>query len=98
MAIFYMKKADKTAETESAAAQQVVTEMLAEINANGVTAVREYAKKLDNWDGDIVMSRAEIDRRSAEVPASVRRDIDFAIRQVSDFAKAQRDSLREFSV
>ena len=41
---------------------------------------------------------AEIERRAAEVPEQVRRDIDFAIRQVSDFAKAQRDSLNEFSV
>jgi sulfopropanediol 3-dehydrogenase len=31
------------------------------------------------------------------VPAGVRRDIDFAVRQVSDFATAQRRSIAEFS-
>ena len=98
MAITYLKKASKTPETESATAQAVVTEMLAEIGANGEDAVRAYAKKLDQWDGEIIMTRAEIERRAAEVPPQVRRDIDFAIKQVSDFALAQRNSLHEFTV
>ena len=97
MAITYLKKASKTPETETATAQAVVKDMLAEIGARGEAAVRAYAKKLDQWDGDIVLSRAEIEARAAEVPADVRRDIDFAIRQVSAFAHAQRESLREFS-
>jgi sulfopropanediol 3-dehydrogenase len=98
MTITYLKTATKTPETETATAQKVVADMLAEIQSNGEAAVRAYAKKLDQWDGEIVVSRAEIERRAAEVPEQVRRDIDFAIRQVSDFAKAQRDSLNEFSV
>ena len=98
MAIQYLKKASKTPETETATAQKVVTGMLAEIETGREAAVRAYAKKLDQWDGEIVLTRAEIDRRAAEVPAQVRRDIDFAIRQVSDFARAQRESTHEFSV
>jgi sulfopropanediol 3-dehydrogenase len=98
MAVSYLKKASKTPETETATAQAVVTQMLREIDARGEDAVRAYAKKLDQWDGDIVLSRAEIARRATEVPVQVRRDIDFAIRQVSAFAQAQRDSLRNFSV
>ena len=98
MSTTYLKKASKTPETETATAQKVVTEMLAEIGKNGEAAVRAYAKKLDGWDGEIVLTRAEIDRRAAEVPADVKRDIDFAIAQVSAFAHAQRKSLTEFSV
>jgi sulfopropanediol 3-dehydrogenase len=98
MTIVYLKKASKTPETETAAAQAVVTDMLSEISANGEEAVRAYAQKLDSWTGDIVVSRAEIDRRASEVPEQVRRDIDFAIEQVSAFARAQRKSLQEFSV
>jgi sulfopropanediol 3-dehydrogenase len=98
MTVTYLKKASKTPETETATAQKVVTEMLAEIGKNGEAAVRVYAKKLDSWDGEIVLTRAEIDRRAAEVPADVKRDIDFAIAQVSAFAHAQRKSLQEFSV
>ena len=98
MTVRYLKKADKTSATETASAQQVVTSMLAEIGAQGEAAVRAYAKKLDQWEGDIVIPRAEIERRGAEVPAQVRRDIDVAIKQVSEFALAQRQSLNEFSV
>ena len=98
MTTTYLKKASKSPETETATAQKVVTEMLAEIEADGETAVRRYAKQLDGWDGEIVLTRAEIDRRAAEVPSSVRRDIDFAIRQVHDFALAQRRSLQEFDL
>lgn len=98
MTVLYLKKADKTPDTETASAQQVVTTMLAEIGAKGEAAVRAYAKQLDKWEGDPVISRAEIEKRRAEVPIQVRRDIDFAIKQVSDFALAQRHSLHEFSV
>ena len=98
MTIAYLKKASKTPETETATAQAVVTDMLSEIGTKGEDAVRAYAKKLDSWTGEIIVSRAEIDRRAKEVPEQVRRDIDFAIEQVSAFAHAQRKSLQEFSV
>ena len=98
MAITYLKKASKTPETETATAQAVVKEMLARIDAEGEAAVRAYAKQLDQWDGEIVLTRDEIDRRAAEVPEQVRKDIDFAIEQVSAFALAQRASLSDFSV
>jgi sulfopropanediol 3-dehydrogenase len=98
MTIAYLKKATKTPETETATAQAVVTDMLSEIGAKGEEAVRAYAKKLDSWTGDIVLTRAEIESRAREVPEQVRRDIDFAIEQVSAFAHAQRKSLQEFSV
>ncbi|WP_326541183.1 histidinol dehydrogenase [Pseudorhodoferax sp.] len=98
MGVTYLKQASKTPETETATAQQVVNEMLAEIGARGEAAVRAYARKLDGWDGDVIVGQAEIAHRRAEVPAQVRRDIDFAIDQVSAFAQAQRRSLQEFSV
>ena len=44
-------------------------------------------------------TRAEIDRRARRsARRRCKRDIDFAIAQVSAFARAQRDSLQEFSV
>ncbi len=61
MSITYLKKASKTPDTETATAQKVVAEMLAAIEAGGEQAVRDYASKLDKWDGDIVMSAAQID-------------------------------------
>ncbi|PVY79442.1 histidinol dehydrogenase [Cupriavidus alkaliphilus] len=96
--ITYLKQAEKTPQTETATAQKVVTDMLAEIQAHGEAAVRQYASKLDGWNGEIVLSPDQVRQQTRDVPASVRADIDFAIRQVREFALAQRESLREFSV
>ncbi|SPA42338.1 Sulfopropanediol 3-dehydrogenase [Cupriavidus taiwanensis] len=96
--ITYLKQAEKTPQTETATAQKVVTDMLAEIRAHGEAAVRQYASKLDGWDGEIVLTPDQVRQQTRNVPASVRADIDFAIRQVREFALAQRESLREFAV
>lgn len=98
MAIEFLKRASKTPETESGNAQKVVAEMLAQIEARGEQAAREYAEKLDGWRGAIVMDAAEIERAVRGVPASVRRDVESATDRVRRFALAQRESLREFSV
>ncbi len=98
MSVTYLKKADKTPETETATAQRVVSEMLLEIQQNGETAVRKYARDLDKWNGEIIVSASEIAENAMRVPAQVKADIDFAIKQVSDFAHAQRQSLREMQV
>lgn len=96
MSVQFLKKAAKTPETESSNAQQVVAEMLSNIEKNGESAVLEYAKTLDKWTGDVVLSQVEIDRILAEVPSQVKKDIDFAVKQVYDFAIAQKESIRDF--
>lgn len=96
MAIQYLKKASKTPQSETATAQKVVLEMLGKIEREGEAAVRAYARELDHWQGEIVLGESEIAAAIAQVPAQVRADIDFAVRQVSDFARAQRSSLQEF--
>ena len=98
MTTTYVKKAAKTPETETATAQAVVAEMLADIRANGEAAVRRHAERLDRWAGDIVVPPDEIARRVRQVPDAVKRDIDFATAQVRAFALAQRESLQEFAV
>jgi sulfopropanediol 3-dehydrogenase len=97
MTIEYLKKATRTPETESGAARTVASEMLADIEARGEVAVREYASRLDHWTRDIVVSADEIDHRTRAIPAPIRRDIEFATDRVRRFAQAQRDSIREFS-
>ena len=98
MTATYLKRASKTSASESATARQVVVEMLAEIDRNGEAAVKAYAGKLDGWTGDIVMSLADIERRTRDIPESVKQDIEFASARVRSFALAQRESIAEFSV
>jgi sulfopropanediol 3-dehydrogenase len=97
MATEYLKKAAKNPESESGNARKVVEEMLAAIEARGEAAVRDYAHKLDQWTGEIVVTPAEVERRTAALPASVKRDIEFATAQVFRFALAQRESMQEFT-
>ena len=94
--MIYLKKADRSAESNGLEAQKVVNDMLTNIDKNGEQAVRDYAAKLDNWHGDILLSKSDIDAITSEVSQSVKDDIDFACKQVYDFAKAQRDSVVEF--
>jgi sulfopropanediol 3-dehydrogenase len=95
--IEYLKRAAKTPETETGHARQVAGDMLADIEARGEVAVRDYAARLDGWHGDIVVTQEHIERRTRDIPASVKRDIEFATAQVRRFAVAQRDSIREFA-
>ena len=92
-----LKKAAKTPDTETGNAQKVVAEMLSEIERRGEAAVREYAARLDRWTGEILVTPAQAERRTRDLPAATKRDIEFATEQVRRFAIAQRDSIREFS-
>jgi sulfopropanediol 3-dehydrogenase len=98
MATEHLKRASKTPETEAANAQQVVSHMLATIRKGGEQAARDYAKALDKWTGDILVSPDEIKRRTRDIPEQVKRDIEFATAQVRRFAIAQRESVQDFSV
>jgi len=86
------------ASQNEAHARAVAAEMLAAIDLGGEAAVRAYAEKLDHWSGDIIVNGAEIEQRTAEMPAGTRRGIAFAAAQVCRFAKAQLPSVREFQV
>ncbi|MGL4496278.1 MAG: histidinol dehydrogenase, partial [Beijerinckiaceae bacterium] len=98
MAVTYLKRATKTPETETESARKVVTEMLAAIEAGGEQAVRDYARKLDKWDGPILLDRDMIAAHIGDVPQSVKDDITLAAEQVRKFAEAQRDSVKDFSL
>jgi sulfopropanediol 3-dehydrogenase len=98
MSIQYLKRAAKSPESGTATARKVVEEMLAEIAKNGEQAVRDYAAKLDQWTGPIVMTPEDIEQRIRDIPASVKHDIEFATERVRRFARAQRESSREFAV
>jgi sulfopropanediol 3-dehydrogenase len=98
--MIYLKRAaeeDNVAQ-EDVRIQGVVKDMLLNIKQNGDSAVREYAKKFDNWQGDFVLTEEKKMALIALVPQQVKDDIDFAHRQIKRFAIAQRDSLQSFEI
>ena len=98
MSVTHLKRAVRTPADTTTEARDVVGAMLAEIAVRGEAAVREYARHLDNWTGEIIVTAAEIDRRLADLPAGIRADIDFAVDRVRRFALAQRASVQDFTV
>ena len=98
MSIVKLKTATAPAAVAEATARDVAAQMLAAIEAGGEQAVREYAQKLDGWSGEIVVSPAEIERRTHDIPTGIKRDIELATAQIRRFAQAQLDSIRAFEV
>ncbi len=98
MPITYLKRAAKTPESETGNARAVVEEMLQTIALGGERAVRDYARKLDMWTGEIIVHPEEIDRRTRDLSAGLKADIDYATDRVRRFAEAQRASISDFLV
>jgi sulfopropanediol 3-dehydrogenase len=92
----YIKKALKTAESDTEKIRGIVQGILSDIEKNGETAVIELARKFDNWEGDFILSQEKKQKLIDSVPEDVKQDIRFAHEQVFGFAKAQKESLREF--
>ena len=94
----HVKKAAAVSEQEDAAIREVVEGVLKDIEKRGEPAVREYAEKFDNWTGDFLLSQEKKAALTASVPDAVKADIQFAHKQVSGFALAQKESLQEFEI
>ena len=94
----YLKKATRNAETDHADVHVAVTKMLAAIEAGGEEAAARYARELDRWDGDIVVSEDMRKAAAALVPEQLKADIRFAHDNVRRFAEAQRASTTDVAV
>jgi sulfopropanediol 3-dehydrogenase len=94
----FLKKASTSAEQNSSEARKIVEGILADIRANGEDAVRVIAKKFDKWDQEFVLSPEKKSRLIASVPEKTKQDIQFAYEQITAFAKAQRDSIKDFEM
>jgi len=92
----YLKKATKTPTTGEDNTREIVSDMLREIEAGGEQKARDYARRLDDWTGPIVVPSATVEAAAARVPIRIQKDIRFAYEQVRTFAEHQRASLSEF--
>ncbi len=98
MSVTYLKKAEKTPASGEDETRALVQDMLKQIEQGREEKVREYARKLDKWNDEIIVSPEEIARRTAELPQSVKDDVQFAHDRVANFARRQRESISEFEV
>lgn len=94
----HLKKAGLSPEDSDREVRESVETMLNDINRDGEQAVRALAKKFDGWEGDFVLGEEKKQRLIGSLSQSVKDDIQFAYKQVSRFAEAQRDSLQSFEI
>ncbi|MFM0326903.1 histidinol dehydrogenase [Caballeronia glebae] len=100
MAIWLKRGAE--AEVLKAAAREVrdtVETTLADIEARGDAAVRELSIRFDKLErDDYRLSRDEIEQCFSQLSARELSDIEFAQKQVENFARHQRESIRDLEV
>jgi sulfopropanediol 3-dehydrogenase len=93
MAVTYLKKAGMTAATGEQDVRDTVQAILNDIEQGGDDKAREYAAKFDKWEGDIVVSKEELEAASAQVSQQLKDDVAFAHDQVRRFAEKQKEAI-----
>ncbi|MGJ8627364.1 MAG: histidinol dehydrogenase [Sulfitobacter sp.] len=98
MAREYLKKATLTSTSDASDVHDTVVKILADIETGGDDAAREYARKFDKYDGNIILTAEEIEAAAALVPEKLKADIQFAHDNVRRFAEAQKATVSNVEV
>lgn len=94
----YLKRASRTAQADQADVTPVVRALLAEIAAGGEVAARDISRRLDGWEGEIVVSDAVIAAAIQTVPERTKADIRFAHDNIRRFAEAQKSTIHDLEL
>ena len=98
MARKYLKKATMTSATGASDVRDTVQNILDDIEARGDEGALSYAAKFDQYEGNIKLTKEEIDAAAALVPEKLKRDIEFAHNNVRRFAEAQMTTLQNVEI
>lgn len=75
-----------------------VSAMLGEIERRGLDAVRMYARQLDDYEGEFVLSAEHIAASGSRLPADLREAIELGSARTRRFAAESRRHLADFEV
>ncbi len=79
--------------------REVVEATLADIQSRGDAAIRDLSKRFDGWDReDFALTQRDKDACFSQLSRQDLLDIEFAQTQVRNFAKHQRDSIKDLEV
>ncbi|MEM9093829.1 MAG: histidinol dehydrogenase [Pseudomonadota bacterium] len=98
MTVEYLKKAAKKSTDDAGDVRATVQAILDEIEACGDAAAMKYAAKFDRYEGNVVLTRDEIDAAAAAVPQKLKDDIRFAYDNVRRFAEVQKQTIQDVEV
>src|ERR1700754_5035493 len=97
----WLKRGAEPEVVQSAAREvrDTVEAILGDIEKRGDQAVRELAVRFDGMDrDDYRLSQSEIDGCLTQLPRQAIKDIQFAQSQIENFARHQRDAIRDIEV
>ncbi len=78
---------------------QVVRDILADVQKNGMDAVRKYSRQFDNWGPpSFELSPEQIREAEEQLPHDIREDITFCQAQVRHFAQKQLETMKPLEV
>jgi histidinol dehydrogenase len=80
----------RTTRTENRQVRASVASIVAAVKKRGDAALLEYARRFDAFEGDLEVSREEIDEQTARVAPKIRRALAAAARNIEKVARRQR--------
>jgi sulfopropanediol 3-dehydrogenase len=95
--IRYLKQAEPQSRQSNRELSETVRRMLEDVEQHRDEAVKRYAQQLDSWSNPTFrVSDTEIAAARTAMSSVFKEDFAFCKKQVTDFAKRQRDSIQEF--
>ena len=98
MAREYLKKAEMTAQSDAGSTQDIVRSILSDIEQGREEKALEISARFDNYSGNAILSRAEINAAKEKVPQKLRDDMHFAHDNIKRFAEAQKNTMSNMEI
>ena len=95
MTLLKLKEARPVTEQDVQELQESVSVILKKVQDEGDAALRFYAKKFDNYEKEFRVTREEAKKAKDKLPPEVIEELEFAISQVTAFAREQRTCLKD---
>jgi sulfopropanediol 3-dehydrogenase len=93
----YLKSAQPRTRADLGSIQATVAQIVEDVRVRGIEAVRDYSTKFDHWDPpSFRVGEGEVEAAKASIASDVLASLDFANEQIGNFARLQRDSMKEF--
>ncbi len=89
MPIKYLKKSPKTSSTDENKTNDIVQKLLDDLEKSREDGCKELSKKLDKYDGEIIVSDEKIEEIKKSLDQKTKDDIQFSYERVRKFAEAQ---------
>jgi sulfopropanediol 3-dehydrogenase len=95
----YLKRGENAEAFDRAKVESIVSAMLEDIRVNREDAVLKYARDLDKWTNPTIrISDERIRQVENMLPETWKDDVAYAITQVKDFARAQKETMQELEI